>query len=1266
MNELLWVPGTRDALTVSAAWHGQGDAELVWGDGARSQVRSGQPVEHTYPQAGAYRLTARPAGRASGRPDGQDQVVSCQVVVRDSTVPGVRLTPRHDNPNLYELAFAERERELISWYRVVWGDDSAPLEIAGSAGTSVTHAYRDGHYDVAVQDTGTRRWWRQSLTVAAPAQDPDIALAFPDPVGDPRRVRATLKTAQPGKAAGLDWGDGSDPDELAAPGDTADHTYAADGIYIVQGYYTDGSGDGAAWDLTVPQKARVTRPASELLVRPDSVDPLTVWIKWAGSGSDYDIHFGDGARTRRAWWQPPVKHTYAGFGRYRVHATSDNGDEVAEWVELAEPAPLPQRPAPVFVVHPQGSGLRVWVRLLFRPPTMADPVDHRQAPHEIDWGDGTRESVGAGVPYVDHDYLPGRWAWPADRPFPVVVVTDTETGRQARQTVDAVRPPRTWAAWESEAPQGPVFETMASQLPTVGPDTEYQVWSAGQLVHQQAPREGTAYFYWTQTWPMAGWASASLVTMDGRELHANPLWHQREQGLCAYDWDWRGDPRLILCTPWLFGTSTGPTVGEFQVDWGDGATREALPAPDGPEMQRARDVLASPGANPTLPHFYERYGTYTLAVTPDNGVPPSSRRVGPCLVSLVDSGHPAEMRLDFVLQDAWHPVRVDWGDGTPVTRQHPAGDRTDGRGSLIHRYAAPGTYEVTVYAPMQDPIKFRRVVRGVDTMREHNMSFKAVYTPSTQWWGGYSATYRVTNEGSSPGTWELSFHLQEPSRVVDVWGAGAPKMVGDRQHKPGRPGESTEPEMALYREPKDGDSDMRTYVLRCTKPLAAGQTVDVGMRVESGQQHVAEPQSCSINGGPCTGVVTPPENDTEPPTVPTDVRVVSTGPKTVSLAWTESTDDTGVRAYEVAVDGDVAQKVPAPAASGTVTGLDPETEYELTVRAVDMAGNRSLWSEPVTGKTAARPPQSDKAWQATVAPFVDMGLWPTPQLADFAQESGLKAFNLGFITSPSAATCEAVWAGQPTYAVKDGWQKDNIRAFNAAEGQTAVVSFGGEAGVELAQAAADVDTVYAQYKLVIDTYGLTHIDFDIEGGAQRDQPANERRAAAVARLQHEYPDLRVSWTLPVLPEGLVADGLGVLRTAFNAGVRIDLVNIMSMVFYRPEDMGELVRQSADATHGQLAEFFPGMSAKKRWEKLSVCPMIGMNNDRAVFSLKHAEELAAYAQEKGLGQLTYWEAGRDRNACMSQSLYQCTAVPQEPWDYAARLRPFQDAAKRAGK
>jgi hypothetical protein len=98
--------------------------------------------------------------------------------------------------------------------------------------------------------------------------------------------------------------------------------------------------------------------------------------------------------------------------------------------------------------------------------------------------------------------------------------------------------------------------------------------------------------------------------------------------------------------------------------------------------------------------------------------------------------------------------------------------------------------------------------------------------------------------------------------------------------------------------------------------------------------------------------------DTQPPTAPSNVRVLAVKPDTVTIAFTGSTDDVGLKWYVARVEGIREQATTSP--GGTeIGGLKSNTTYSLTVVAVDKAGNVSAPSAPVAATTAKwTPPTS--------------------------------------------------------------------------------------------------------------------------------------------------------------------------------------------------------------------------------------------------------------------------------------------------------------------
>lgn len=225
------------------------------------------------------------------------------------------------------------------------------------------------------------------------------------------------------------------------------------------------------------------------------------------------------------------------------------------------------------------------------------------------------------------------------------------------------------------------------------------------------------------------------------------------------------------------------------------------------------------------------------------------------------------------------------------------------------------------------------------------------------------------------------------------------------------------------------------------------------------------------------------------------------------------------------------------------------------------------------------------------------------------------------------------------------------------------VSFGGAAGAELAlhcSSAAELATAYGK---VIDAYGLTKVDFDIEGGALPDSAANSRRAQAITQLQKSHPGLEVSFTLPVMPEGLTQPGVDLIADAKKNGVTIGAVNIMAMdygVSYSG-DMGDYAAQAATATQAQIKGVL-GLSDAAAWKAVAVTPMIGVNDVATeIFTVQDATQLVSFAREKGIGRLAMWSGTRDAQCAggaKPTADATCSSILQEPLAFTKAFGAFR--------
>ncbi len=310
-------------------------------------------------------------------------------------------------------------------------------------------------------------------------------------------------------------------------------------------------------------------------------------------------------------------------------------------------------------------------------------------------------------------------------------------------------------------------------------------------------------------------------------------------------------------------------------------------------------------------------------------------------------------------------------------------------------------------------------------------------------------------------------------------------------------------------------------------------------------------------------------------------------------------------------------------------------------------------TKPTTAPTTTPPATSNpSSGNVLVAPYVDMGLLSngSTTLAQLGSGGNVKSFSLAFVTSVG---CKASW-----FNAFDPRQKqfaDQIAAVRAAGGDVKV-SFGGATGIELAQACTSVAALQAEYQAVVSAYGLKFIDLDIEGAAVADPTTIARRSTALAALQKANPGLKISLTLPVLPEGLTADGVNVVKSAKDAGVALDLVNIMAMDYGRAgQDYGNLAIQAVKSTKDQIKSLY-GNSDAAAFQMVGVTPMLGVNDDQGIFGLSDARDLVAFANSSHLGYMSFWEMNRDKNACTG-ALFQCTNVSQSPFEFSKIFAGF---------
>lgn len=459
----------------------------------------------------------------------------------------------------------------------------------------------------------------------------------------------------------------------------------------------------------------------------------------------------------------------------------------------------------------------------------------------------------------------------------------------------------------------------------------------------------------------------------------------------------------------------------------------------------------------------------------------------------------------------------------------------------------------------------------------------------------------------------------------------------------------------------------------CASPWISSNVYTAGMTASvSGVNYQANfwtqgQNPTTNNGGPGSGApwtnIGTCSACTTVPSVPTGLQASGTTSNSTNLSWTASTAAVNctVTGYTIFRNGVSVGTSPGP--NFTATGLSPQTTYSFRVAASSAAG-LSAQSAAINVTTPTGPPPPPPSGKV-FAPYIDMGLTASWQLLSIQQQSGIKVFTLGFVVGNGG--CTPTWGGVGATVANDTLPNGTtmlslIQGIRAAGGDV-IISFGGASGTELALGCSSASSLQAAYQSVITKYSVNsstpvRIDLDIEGGAILDQASINRRNQALVGLKAANPNLVISYTLPVLPTGLVASGVNMLNSIKAANLNVNVINIMAMDYGPANDnngqMGVSAVQAASNTRNQVVA--AGLTAT-----IGVTPMIGINDVQSeIFQLSDATMLLNFANQNSyITRLSMWSVSRDNGSCPNQGFASpvCSGISQSNWAFANIFKPF---------
>jgi chitinase len=296
--------------------------------------------------------------------------------------------------------------------------------------------------------------------------------------------------------------------------------------------------------------------------------------------------------------------------------------------------------------------------------------------------------------------------------------------------------------------------------------------------------------------------------------------------------------------------------------------------------------------------------------------------------------------------------------------------------------------------------------------------------------------------------------------------------------------------------------------------------------------------------------------------------------------------------------------------------------------------------------------------------------YTTDDPAVLAAESGDKYLTLAFIQTPAPGSCDIDWNGNASTPIAYstyGKSIDEIRA----HGGDVIPSFGGAAadynGMEIADSCTDVAKIAADYEQVITTYGVTRLDFDVEGNSQSNKAGIDRRNQAIALVEKwaacQHRTVQFVYTIGTNVSGLdVPDGEYVLQSAVANHARIDIVNIMTFDYYdgQPHEMAQDTVTAATAVVDQLKTIYPHKSTEQLWHMLGITEMAGIDDygPPEVFTTADAAYVKSWATRTGIAELSFWALERDNGGCVGTAgADNCSGVAQSTWEFSHEFESF---------
>jgi len=278
------------------------------------------------------------------------------------------------------------------------------------------------------------------------------------------------------------------------------------------------------------------------------------------------------------------------------------------------------------------------------------------------------------------------------------------------------------------------------------------------------------------------------------------------------------------------------------------------------------------------------------------------------------------------------------------------------------------------------------------------------------------------------------------------------------------------------------------------------------------------------------------------------------------------------------------------------------------------------------------------------APYLFLGWGDPPSPSTVMQATGVRSFTMAFVLSGGG--CSPAW--DSSRPLTGGVDEQRINEIRAAGGDI-VPSFGGWSGNKLGPNCPDAQSLAGAYQQVIDAYGLSAIDIDIENSDEfENETVQDRILGALKIVKENNPGIQTIVTFGTSTTGPNFYGNRLIDRANELGANIDVFTIMPFDFGSSNILTDTIG-AAEGLRAKLSSTF-GWSESQAYGHMGISGMNGLSDQQEMTSLDTWTQIRDWASSKGLARLAFWAVNRDRPCPGGGVVSNCSGIDQPDWEF----------------